>query len=760
MNKDLISDFSPDPNLRRLLDEIVSSNKSDALIILHKDKIVNASESALNLLGYESRDEFVGLTLAGIMTEESAALARNKIWDRISGSWRNETLDYDFIRKDGQVVKIDVSPIPWPLDSAITIIHIKEVASLQTNKEVLENAVRLNKTLAEEMPVGFILTNKLGNVVYMNCRATELVGYHDNDLCCFEVLISPSEKDARDAYLNALNNGVSSRIPEIKLIRKDGTEFWASVSWHSILNKRGHIQAVCIVISDITEHKETAEALTLAEGRYRLLAENALDILWETDSRGIFTFVSQAVTRVLGYSPDECIGKNLISFIDPSDSMQHEAFLQYFLNTPQDLLKGLEEVKMIKRDQTSIWMEISWSVIKANGLSIGFQGISRDISKRKIAEEALRESEERFRTLVANLPDVIYRCHMNPDWSIQLLNNAIQDLSGYPPSDFVNRVRRFANIIHPEDRALVTDTIYQALAKREQFSITYRIIHADGSIRWVFEKGQGIFGPDGKIMCLDGVISDITEERRVNEERQKAHEDMQRAYQLQQQFLNNITHEVRTPLTAVQGYAKMILEGLTGQVNEEQSSLLRKMLVCTNELLTMVGSILEIARLKSGVVGLSPRICCPRTIVDKCILAVGPQLEAKGLNISVASENDSQQGIYDEGKLTAIITNLLSNAVKFTDKGGINVILSSGITGMEVIVADTGMGILNSDIESIFDEFQQLDYPRKHKPTGFGIGLAIVATMVRIIGANLTVSSKKDVGTAFTLQVPVLGPNS
>lgn len=752
--------YKPDPDLRRLLDEIISKNESDMLLILHKEKLIDISESAFRTLGYESKDEIVGLPLTRILTRESAAVAKNRIWNRLAGNWRSETVACDFIKKDGQVIKIEVNVIPWPLDSAVTIVNIKEVNSIQTNKEVLESAMKLNKTLAEEMPVGFILTNKQGNVVYMNRHAAEQIGYSSDDLCRFDLLISPAENEARDAYLNALNSGVSTRIPEIKLIRKDSSEFWASISLHSILNKKGHVQAVCIVISDITERKNTAEALSLAEEKYRLLAENALDVLWETDSRGIFSFISQAVTHVMGYTPDECIGKELTNFIDPSDSTHYEMFLQYFLDTPPDLPKGLIEVKMIRKDQTSVWMEIAWSVIRANGSTIGFQGIARDISKRKITEEALRESEERFRTLVANLPDVIYRCHLNPNWAIQLLNNAIQDLSGYPPSDFVNRVRRFTNIIHPEDRSLVTDTIYQAIAKREPFSITYRIIHADGSIRWVFEKGQGIFGPDGKIMCLDGVISDITEERRVNEARQKAHEDMQRAYQLQQQFLNNITHEVRTPLTAVQGYAKMILEGLTGTVNKEQASLLRKMLVCTNDLLSMVSSILEIARLKSGVVGLNPRICCPRNMVDKCILAVGPQLEAKGLNISVVSENDSQQGIYDEAKLIAIITNLLSNAVKFTDKGGIDVILSSGITGMEVIIADTGMGIRNSDMWSIFDEFQQLDYPRKHKPMGFGIGLAIVATTVEMIGANLTISSKKDVGTAFTLQAPVLGPNS
>lgn len=116
--------------------------------------------------------------------------------------------------------------------------------------------------------------------------------------------------------------------------------------------------------------------------------------------------------------------------------------------------------------------------------------------------------------------------------------------------------------------------------------------------------------------------------------------------------------------------------------------------------------------------------------------------------------------MYDADKVQMIVTNLLSNAVKFTESGTISVEVECTQDGAEIVVADTGIGIATRDLTSIYDEFSQLDFPGKHKPSGFGIGLALVATMVDIIGASLTVSSAKGVGTAFLLKLPTLNESS
>ena len=131
----------------------------------------------------------------------------------------------------------------------------------------------------------------------------------------------------------------------------------------------------------------------------------------------------------------------------------------------------------------------------SEGNRIGAVGIIRDITERKQIEKTLQESEERLRTLVSNIPGAVYRCDYDPDWTMRFLNMAILEISGYPASDFINNeVRTYASIIHPDDRSFVEKVVFEAIEQKRPYIIEYRIVNAHGNIRWIYEKGQGVFG--------------------------------------------------------------------------------------------------------------------------------------------------------------------------------------------------------------------------------------------------------------------------
>lgn len=151
--------------------------------------------------------------------------------------------------------------------------------------------------------------------------------------------------------------------------------------------------------------------------------------------------------------------------------------------------------------------------------------LEREVAVRKRAEEALavaaqglRDNEQKFRTLVENIPGAIYLCACDADWTMEFLSDAIEDIAGYPATHFLqNRVRSYASIIHPEDRALVEAAVHEGVAARKPFIVEYRILHADGRIRWVYEKGQGVFDDQGTLLWLDGAVFDITERTRTQQ---------------------------------------------------------------------------------------------------------------------------------------------------------------------------------------------------------------------------------------------------
>ena len=160
-------------------------------------------------------------------------------------------------------------------------------------------------------------------------------------------------------------------------------------------------------------------------------------------------------------------------------------------------------------------------LISANLVKLGKKRclltIGNDITERKQAEAALQESEGRFRTLVQNIPGAVYRCAADAHWTVAYISEAIEEIVGYPAKEFIGHLRTYASVIHPDDRRRVEETVWAGLQERRPYVIEYRVIHANGPVRWVYEKGQGVFAADGQVHFLDGAIFDITERKEAEE---------------------------------------------------------------------------------------------------------------------------------------------------------------------------------------------------------------------------------------------------
>jgi len=630
----------------------------------------------------------------------------------------------------------------------------KSAFNPDNTKDSTEQAIEIYRLLAETSSDIIWQMDMDGRFTYMSPSARRF-GYEPEECIgkCPTEFLPPDGWDYYDYRMALDREDPTPRRYEIRVICKDGSYAWLDVIVDFIFVDGVPVRCQGVA-RDITERKLAERALAATEEKYRLLAENASDILWQLDLQGRFTYMSQAITKLTGYNAEECIGRRLIEFLPTSEAERLNIHSDGFHVDLEKTSTRLIEVQAFKKDGEVIWLEVSWNVVYLDKRPVGIQGIARDITHRKHTEAALRESEQRYKSIIENSSDLIML--LKPDGLIIYMSPACKSILDYEPSEMVGTYMR---PIYPDDCELVRKAFERAISGDRGTNLEYRIVRKDGGYRWVSHSWSPIFDDAGRLMMIASVIRDITERKEVDEAIRKAHDNIERAYELQRQFLNNVTHEVRTPLTAIQGYAQMILEGLTGPVNTEQAQLLKKMLTCSQDLIVMVTGVLEVARLKSGIVGLKPVVCNPYDVVEKSIAAILPQAQQKEITLNIECHQKQTMGVYDEDKLTAILTNLLSNAVKFTEQGEVCIVINPGLNGTEIIISDTGIGISESDLTNIFDEFRQLDYPGKHKPTGFGMGLTIVATLVEVIGGSLTVSSKKRIGTAFTLYVPTLDPH-
>ncbi|MCF7878677.1 MAG: PAS domain S-box protein [Candidatus Omnitrophica bacterium] len=371
------------------------------------------------------------------------------------------------------------------------------------------------------------------------------------------------------------------------------------------------------------------------------------------------------------------------------------------------------------------------------------------IVERKETEKLLQEAKEKFSTLVDNIPGVIYRCANDPEWTMNYISDEIEGLSGYPADDFIdNKVRTYESIIYKNDKNLVSEVIQKAVEKRNPYEIEYRIVDRNKNIKWIKERGQGVFDESGELAWLDGAIFDITLEK-------KAEEELKKTIKLKSDFLSTVSHELRTPLAAIKEGINIVYDQSAGEINKEQKEFLNISKRNVDRLARLINDVLDIQKLYSGKMEFNFKKNNINTIIKEVFETMKPHLERKEVKLKLDLDNDIPKLKIDYDKITQVLTNLLNNAIKFTDKGEIVVKSFLEKNLAKVSVEDTGPGIKKNDIPKLFKTFQQLQAGGGRKTGGTGLGLAICKDIISRHRGKIWVESKKSKGAKFIFVLPI-----
>ncbi|MGB3691512.1 MAG: response regulator [Spirulinaceae cyanobacterium] len=273
-------------------------------------------------------------------------------------------------------------------------------------------------------------------------------------------------------------------------------------------------------LAELTARCEQAEAaLQDKERKYSSIFNNTVVGIFQTTRSGKYLKVNQTLANIYGYdSPEELIAQLTdiakCLYVSPQ---RREEFLQ--IMAKEGMVSQFES-QVYRRDGSIIWIcEHTRAIKNETGNIIYYEGFVEDITTRKQALVSLKNRDARFHSLVDNLPGAIYRCFWDQDWTMVYISQEIASLSGYPSSDFINNhIRSFDSIIHPEDIAQVKRKIESSIEAKKPFILEYRLVRADGSICWVYEKGQANREENTQKVYLDGVIFDITGQKQVEQE--------------------------------------------------------------------------------------------------------------------------------------------------------------------------------------------------------------------------------------------------
>ena len=495
--------------------------------------------------------------------------------------------------------------------------------------------------------------------------------------------------------------------------------------------------------------KETQEQFLL-----RTLMENIPIHVYLKDLDSRFIVVSESKARRDGMESAAMVGKTDFDLFSGEHAKQAFDDEQRIMRTGQPMV-DLEE-RETWPDRPDTWVSTTKMPLRdAQGRIVGTFGISRDITDRRRAEEAMRENEEKFRTLAESAQDAIVM--FDGDDQILFWNGAAERLFGYTKAEAIGG--RYHLLVVPER---FREASAKGLAEYRQTGTGAAIgklrelaaLRKDGT-EFPVELSLSMVMLQKKYAAI-GIIRDITERKRTEKALQDAVEEAKASARLKSQFLANMSHEIRTPLNGVVGMIGLLLDS---ELTPEQRTFANTVRTSADCLLTIINDILDFSKIEAGMLTFEERLFELRVPVQDCLQLMAERAHAKGLELAyLIDDNVPVHVIGDAGRLQQVLLNLVGNALKFTERGEVVVRVtregeeSDGVR-LRFTVTDTGIGIAPEARKRLFQPFSQADGSITRKFGGTGLGLAISKQLVELMGGEIGVESEAGQGSTFWFTV-------
>ena len=648
-------------------------------------------------------------------------------------------------------------------EATVQVIARDITESKQMQNQLLESE-RKYRDLVENMAEGLITIDEQKIVTLVNSKICHMLEFKPEEMVgknIFDFFDSKNQKILKQELVKR-PEGTFSQY-EITFTTKSGKQIPALISGAPNFDEKGRFRGSYANVLDFTERKQAEEALRQSEEKYRLITETTSDLisLHTFDLNASYTYVSPSIKRIAGYEPEELLGESAFTYIHPEDRKGLLKILKTYVGYT---IKNLMSAKKSEFTETIEYRfkhkSGKWIYLQSVGNTLGKQLllVSRDVTQRVQMEASLRESEERYRSMVENSAMGVFIVDDNSNF--EFVNQRLCEILGYRASEIIGH--KFMEFLAPESVELVQDR-YQRLQKSEAVSMNYEfeVIRKDGERRQVEIYSNVVKDTDGKNHTIAQIL-DITERVKAEAARDSLESQLRQAQKMEAvgRLAGGIAHDFNNILTIILGYSQMALMNL--QPDQKFYSQFQKINDAARRSANMIGKMLAFSRQQNAEpqrLNLNTHLESTKGLLEKMV--------REDIRISFIQGAELNDIYLDPTQFDQIIINLVANARDAMPKGGNLVIETANFTcdseyslkhhGFQpgnyvmISVSDTGCGMDKETQEHIFEPF----FTTKGEGEGTGLGLATVYGIIKQNNGFINVYSEPGKGATFKIYFPV-----
>ena len=547
-----------------------------------------------------------------------------------------------------------------------------------------------------------------------------------------------------EAYKKALKRERESRKAAEKILEDKSMQLFMKNKELEELNRNLEQQV-----------KDRTRVLEESEAKYRDLIESANDIIYGADQNGYFEFVNAVAERILGYPSEAYIGRHFSEFVLES---HQEAAAEFYANQFRNLEpQSYYEFPMRASNGNIIWVGQNVRArFNDDNRIIGYLAVARDITAQRRAERQLRQSEEKYRSIIENLQ--FGMMEVDVEGRVTRMYDGMSRMTGYTEEELLGK--HPAEILLPKQwREYMAE---QQRRRKEGESHVYevQVKKKDGSLVWAMISGTPLYDEQGRVSGSIGVHLDLSDRKRIEDELREAQQRAEESARTKEQFLANMSHEIRTPMNGIKGMMQLLNRT---QLDPDQQRYMRNMMDSSDHLMVLINDILDLSKIEAGKLSLETVPVALAHLLEHVESVFNQRAAVKGIALDTWLDPRIDFNVLtDPTRVRQVLDNLVNNAIKFTETGGVSVSISllhahDNQHALRFSVKDTGVGIELKRIHDVFETFTQESDSTTRMYGGTGLGLPICKQLVELMGGEIGIRSVKHVGTEVTFNLTLEG---